>query len=347
MVNRANYLIKIALFSLVIIIVIAFLAAVSNIVKLVIVSALLAYILDPIANLLESRGMSRTSATITIFLAILALLCIAYILFLPLLSEEIRALQSGFNPEKAGLMVSRLENFLVANLAFLGIQDLNLLSRIQGAMAKAGDRIFTHFLDAASVITSMILIPFVVFFLMKDGREFKKSFVNIMPNRYFEFSLYLLHQLNTQVGNYLRGQLMDAGIVGIFSVFALWLIGVKYFFIIGIFAGLANLIPYFGPIAGAIIAVIVSILQTGSFHMAFYVIIAFTLIKLIDDAIVQPIVVAKSVHMNPLTVLLAVLVGGKVFGILGMLLSVPVAGFIKVIVQESVINYRRYGSRTI
>jgi len=347
MVNKANYPIKIALFSLVVILVIAFLAAVSNIVKLVIISALLAYILDPIANFLESRGMSRTSATVTIFLVILALVGIAYILFLPLLSEEISALQSGFNPGEAGLMISRLENFLVDNLAFLGINDLQLLSRTQAAMAKAGDWIFSHILDAASVITSMILIPFIVFFLMKDRREFKKSFVSILPNRYFEISLYLLHKLNIQFGNYFRGQLLDASIVGIMAIFALWLIGVKYIFIIGVFAGMANLIPYFGPIAGSIIAVIVSIMQTGSFHMAFYVVIAFTVIKLIDDAIVQPIVVAKSVHMNPLMVLLSVLVGGKLFGILGMLLSVPVAGFLKVVVHESIVNYRRYRSTTV
>ena len=96
-----------------------------------------------------------------------------------------------------------------------------------------GNWIFSHFLDAASVITGMVLIPFIVFFLMKDGRRFKQAFVSIMPNRYFEFTLYLFYKLNIQIGNYLRGQLLDAIIVGIFSIFALWLLGVKYFFIIG------------------------------------------------------------------------------------------------------------------
>ena len=342
MVSRANDLIKISLFSLILIICIAFLATVSGIVKLLILSALLAYILDPVANFLESRGMSRASATVTIFLAILVTIGVTYIFFFPLVSLEIRSLQGGFNPEKAGLVVSRLEDFLVANLSFLGIRDLSLLSRTQAAMAGVGDWIFTHILDAASVITSVILIPFIVFFLMKDGREFKKSFVSIVPNRYFEFSLYLLHNLNVQLGNYLRGQLTDAAIVGILAIFALWLTGVKFFFIIGVFAGLANLIPYFGPIVGAIIAVMVSVLQTGGFHMALYVVLSFVLIKLIDDSVIQPTVVAKSVHMNPLTVLLAVLIGGKLFGILGVLLSVPVAGFIKVVARESIVNYRRY-----
>ncbi|MBM4146150.1 MAG: AI-2E family transporter [Nitrospira sp.] len=342
MSRQAGYLMKIAVVGIIVIAGIALLTAVSNIVKMVIISALLAYIIDPLANFLESRGMGRTSATVAIFAAFFVFIGFSYMAFLPLLSEQIYALQRGFSLEKAGIMISRLEDFLLANLSFLGVKDLNLLSRLENAMASTGGWIFDHFLDTASVITSMILIPFIIFFLMKDGREFKKAFVSAMPNQHFEFTLYLFYKLNAQIGNYLRGQFIDATIVGVLSAAALWFIGVKYFFIIGIFAGLANLIPYFGPVAGATVAVIVSILQTGNFQMAFYVIIAFTLIKLIDDVLIQPVVVARTVHMHPLVVLLSVLVGGKLFGILGMLLSVPIVGFLKVVAQESINNYRRY-----
>lgn len=239
-------------------------------------------------------------------------------------------------------MISRFENFLITNLSFLGVKELNLLSKIHGITSRIGDWMLTHVLDAASIIVSIILIPFIVFFIMKDGRKFKKEFVSLVPNRYFEFSLYLLHKINIQVGNYLRGQVLDATIVGILATGALWLLGVKYFLIIGVFSGLANIIPYFGPITGATIAVIVSVLQTGDFHLATYVIVAFLIIKLFDDTIVLPMVMSKSVHISPLTVLLAIMIGGQLFGILGMLLSIPVAGFIKVIVHESITNYRRY-----
>jgi putative permease len=345
--KKSGTFVKITFFSILAIIAIAFLTAVSSIVKLVIISALLAYVLDPAANLFESRGMTRTSATVAIFIIISGLIGISYHVFLPLLSEEIKSLKDGFHPENTAVMISRIEEVLVSNLSFLGVKDLNLLGRLQNSMARTGDWMFGHVLDAASLITSLILIPFIVFFLMKDGREFQKAFVSIMPNRYFEFTLYLLHKLNTQIGNFLRGQFIDAIIVGIFSVFAMWLVGVKYYFLIGVFAGLANLIPYFGPITGALLAVILSILQTGGFQMALYVIFAFSMIKLLDDAIVQPVIVAKSVHMHPLTVLLAVLAGGKLFGILGMLLSVPVVGFLKVVLHEGIMNYRKYGIKTV
>jgi predicted PurR-regulated permease PerM len=342
MSDSTNKLIRIALLLIITLGIVVFLVAISDIVKLIIIAALLAYVLDPLASFFESRGMSRTTATISIFLLLIAAVGIAYVLLLPVLSEEISALKSGFSSEKAELVVSRFENFLVSNLSFLGVKELNLLSRVHGITSSIGDWMVTHVLDAASIIVSIILIPFIVFFIMKDGRKFKKEFVSIVPNRYFEFSLYLLHKINIQVGNYLRGQVLDATIVGILATSALWLLGVKYFLIIGFFAGIANIIPYFGPITGATIAVIVSVLQTGDFHLASYVVIAFIIIKLFDDTIVLPMVMSKSVHISPLTVLLAIMIGGKLFGILGMLLSIPVAGFIKVIVHESVTNYRRY-----
>ena len=342
MSDNTNKLIKIALLLVITTAIIVFLVAISNIVKLIIIAALLAYVLDPIASFLESRGMSRTTATVSIFLLLIAVVGIAYVLLLPVLSEEISTLKEGFSSEKADLVISRLENFLVSNLSFLGVKELNLLDRMHGITSSIGDWMVTHVLDAASILVSIILIPFIVFFLMKDGRQFKKEFVSIVPNRYFEFSLYLLHKINIQVGNYLRGQVLDATIVGLLATGALWLLGVKYFLIIGVFAGMANIIPYFGPITGATIAVIVSVLQTGDFHLASYVVIAFIIIKLFDDTIILPMVMSKSVHISPLTVLLAIMIGGQLFGILGMLLSIPVAGFIKVIVHESITNYRRY-----
>jgi predicted PurR-regulated permease PerM len=342
MSDNTNTLIKIALLLTAALLVVVFLVAISDIVKLVIIAALLAYVLEPFASFLESRGMSRTAATVSIFLLLLAVAGMSYLIFLPVLSDEITTLKGGFSSEKAELMISRLENFIVSNVPFLGIKDLNLLSRIHITTTRIGDWMVTHVLDAASIIVSIILIPFIAFFLMKDGRRFKKEFISIVPNKYFEFSLYLLHKINIQVGNYLRGQVLDATIVGILATCAMWLLGVKYFFIIGIFAGIANLIPYFGPLTGAIIAVIVSILQTGSFHLALYVIGAFLVIKLIDDTIILPVVMSKSVHISPLTVLLAIMIGGKLFGILGMVLSVPVTSFIKVVGHEIIMNYRRY-----
>lgn len=317
-------------------------SAIADLVKIVIISALLAYIMDPLAVKLESRGMGRGAATLIIFVFVSAVLSVTLILLLPVLTDQLGAMQTGFSPEQVAVNITRLDQLISQKLSFLGIDNLDLAGKLERMLAGFSDWAVSHLLDVVSLVTHMVLIPFMVFFLLKDGREMKKQMVRLIPNRYFEFSMNLISKMDWQLGRYLRGQFLDALIFGILSICALWFLGVKYFLLIGIFAGLANLIPFLGPIAGATPAIIVSIIDTGGLALAGSVILAFVVMKLIDDSIIQPIVVARSVNMHPLLVLLAVIIGGKFFGILGMLLSVPVTGFAKVALQESIENFRRY-----
>lgn len=342
MENTAGRLIKIIIFLAALSGALIFLISVGDLVKLIVIAALLAYIIDPLANLFESRGMSRTSATVVIFSAISLIIAVSLSVFLPILFQEVMAIQSGLDSGETSAVISRIESSIKANLGFMGVKDIDLAEKLHKTMVYIGDWIFNHILDVVSLVIHLVVTPFIIFFLLKDGRKIKRQFISMVPNRYFEFSLNLLYKMDMQLGNYLRGQFLDACVVGILSVFALWLLGVKYFLIIGVFAGLANLIPYLGPVAGVTPAVLITILDSGDMTLAFYIIIAFALIKLVDDALVQPLIVGRSVKMHPLLVLLAIIVGGKFFGVLGMILSVPVAGFIKVLIQESVANFRRY-----
>lgn len=338
-------LVKLFIFIIILAVLTAFLLSISSIVKLIIISALFAYLLDPAVSFIESRGLSRASSTVILFLCLTSLIIVFYIMFHPVIISEMYSLKEGLSLHYAETMISNFEKIIVNNLSFLGVKELNLLVKLKEYIPKISDWFFLHFIDAASILTSIIIIPFIVFFLLKDGRDFKKAIIQMIPNKYFELSLYLLHKLNMQIGNYIRGQLIDAIIVGVLAIFSLWLINLKYFFLVGAFTGLANLIPYFGPIAGTLIAIVFSVFQTGDFHMAIYIVLVFTIIKLLDDVLIQPLVVARSVHMNPAIVLLAILAGGKLFGILGMLLSVPITGFIIVIVREGIENYKRYKLR--
>jgi putative permease len=164
----------------------------------------------------------------------------------------------------------------------------------------------------------------------------------LVPNRYFEFSLDLLYKMDRQLGGFLRSQFLDAVIFGLMSTVLLWALDVPYFLLIGVFAGLANLVPYVGPVAGVVPAVIVSVLQTGDLNKALAVIAGYIGLKLLDDALVQPLVVSRGVNLHPMVVLLSILVGGNLFGILGMLLAVPCTGFLRVVLSESVATFRKY-----
>ena len=129
----------------------------------------------------------------------------------------------------------------------------------------------------------------------------------MVPNRYFEFTLDLLYKMDVQLGNDLGGQFVDALTFGVLSIIALWILGVNYFVFLGAFAGLANLIPYVGPIAGMVPAAIVAVLKSGSLGSALAVVIAFVILKLIYDFVVQPLVVALSVELHLVLVLIAII----------------------------------------
>lgn len=339
--NTARWL-KVTLFIVFIAAVITFLTFIGGLVKLIIIAALFAYIIDPVAGFMESHGLGRTSATTIIFLFIGILTGIFIFFFLPILAKEVIALQSGFDYGRAKNMLSNVEAVVESKMAFLGIKELHLAEKSEKILSYFGEWLLNHLLDMVSLLTNLIIGPFIVFFLLKDGREMKKKFISILPNRYFEFSSNLVYKMDLQLGNYLRGQFIDAVIVGILSIAALWMLNIKYFFVIGAFAGLANIIPYLGPVAGAVFAIMASVIETGDFAMTPYIVLAFILIRMIDDVLIQPLIVARSVEMHPLLVLLAVIIGGKLFGMLGMLLSVPVTGFIRIALKESIANFRRY-----
>jgi putative permease len=224
----------------------------------------------------------------------------------------------------------------------LVVKNLDIEEKIRNGISMLTDQLITMLANIISFISIVVIVPFVVFFLLKDGRKMKKAFIHFVPNRYFEMTLNVIHKIDQQLGWYLRGQFTEAFVVGMLSVIALWLLDVQYFIIIGTFAGFANMIPYVGPVAGAVPAIIVTLLNGDEPIKLLYIIIAFAIVQLIDNIVVQPLVLSKSVHLHPLIIVFAVLIGGQFFGLLGMLLAVPAAGIIKVTSSELYEGIRKF-----
>jgi predicted PurR-regulated permease PerM len=319
-----------------------FLALIADLVKLLIVAALLAYILDPLVTLIESNGISRAQATVIFYLASALVFGLISLLLLPYIGDQIAAMTEGFDYQKTQEMINKINVYFNEHFTFLGGKELNLTGELADKLVEFGNAFMANLFSMFTLILYLVILPFIVFFFLKDGRSVKKVLISLVPNRYFELACTLLYKMDVQLGNYLRGQVMDASIIGLLTTIAMWILGEKHFLIIGVFSGFANLIPYMGPLCGLALAVLLSILDTGDFTLVLYIVLAFGIIRIIDDILVQPAVVAKNVDLPPLVVLLAVLIGGKFFSVLGMLLSVPVTAIIKVTYQEGMKIYRRY-----
>ncbi len=194
-----------------------------------------------------------------------------------------------------------------------------------------------------SGIMLVVIVPFVAFFFLKEGHRITHGLIELVPNKYFEMTLNLVHSINNSIGGYVRGQLLAVSVVALMSVSGLTLIQMNYALPVGVVAGLANMIPYLGPLIGIIMASAVALVTEGGTSMVTQVVILFLFIQIIDNVLVQPIVVAKSVDLHPLVVMVVVMIGSDLWGMVGMLVAVPVTGILKVsgqTIYEGLKGYR-------
>lgn len=195
-----------------------------------------------------------------------------------------------------------------------------------------------------SGITFVVIVPLVLFFFLAEGRAIKRAFIEMIPNKYFEMVLNLIYRIDQQLGGYVRGMVLSVVIISALSILGLWLIGLRDYIVVGTIAGVANVIPYLGPLIGIIAGTVSALLQYSTLGWATIlpVIGVFLVIQLLDNVFVQPVVVARAVDLHPLVVIFVVLVGSQMFGAMGMLLAVPMTAVIKVAVQTIYEGLRSY-----
>lgn len=313
--------------------------ALHSVINIVIIALFLSLILDPMVNFLENRGIKRLFGSILVFALIIFLAVAGFKFLAPVVSLEIKELSAGFNDESPGEVMDKISEKL-GDIPFLSNQEVQ--QKIKMKLTSILEKSFTVVFDILSAVVSMIMLAFITFFFLKDGRRMKKAIISWVPNRYFEMSLIIIHKINTQLGRYIRGQLLVAFIVGALSVLALYLLEIRYYFFIGALAGLANMIPYFGPIVGATPAIIIAVLDTGTMGAIAAVVVAFASIQLFENVFVSPFIVSKSVELHPLTIIIVILIGGQLLGLFGMLLAVPVASIVKVTSREIAWGLKNY-----
>ena len=310
----------------------------------IVISLLLAALFDPVITLLENHGVHRTAAIAGIFLVIILLAIFAFRSLIPIITHEIRAMAEAMQGEEPSALITTFKNHLSENFPLLKIPsvDARVSTQLEKSLKALMESAFTTVLNLISSFPRVFIIGFITFFLLKDGRRMKKALIQAMPNRYFEMSLILTHKVIEQVGRYVRGQLIVAAIVGALSVIALYLLNVRYYLLLGMLAGLANMIPYFGSIFGAVPPIIIGFLNTGSFGIVIGIAAAFATIQLLENVFISPLIVARSVELHPLATIVVVLIGGSVLGLWGMLLSVPIASIVKVTVIQLRWGMRNY-----
>ncbi len=311
------------------------------------ISFIIAYLLSPPVDWLENHGMNRTLAVVLIFLLLFGGVALGIKFLIPTIAQEAKSIAQFIQNENPDSIIEKLQTIFSERFPALKkpevAQSISIkLHNLFKALTLKSLNILVSFLSSFIMI---ITIPFITFFFLKDGRNIKKAVIQLVPNRYFEMSLNLIHKSNDKLGSYIRGQLVVALVIGILSIIAMFVLNIPYFFVIGVVAGLANMIPYFGPWVGALPGIVVGFMETGSIGTVISVIIAFAVVQLLDNIFVSPIIVSKSVDIHPLLVIIILLVGSSIAGILGMLFAIPVFAVIQVVIKEIIWSFQNYRLR--
>jgi len=194
----------------------------------------------------------------------------------------------------------------------------------------------------ADIFYAIIVIPFVAFFFLKDGHRIRRSILRIVPNRYFEITITIIEKIESIIGTYLQALLVQCISIATVASILLYIVGIKYAIAVGVFTGLANTIPYFGPIMGFLAGTLVGIAQSGDFTLVPGVLLAMGLTQLADNIFFQPFIFSRAAKSHPLLILFAVLIGAQLAGIVGMLLAIPVITIVRVTLEQIIWSLRNY-----
>jgi len=302
------------------------------------VALLLAFALLPLVDFLEGLGLPRILA---VCLAVGLLIGVTYLLInllVPILYAQFQDVMSQklVYLDKAESLVAKMQDFITGMLPSFIQKDTIDLRKLASGYIEPLRSSEMKLADSSKILelvpeiaTFTIITPIVTFIFLLQGHEIYNNLLAAVPNRYFEMVLHLVHRIKSQIGAYFRGLAIQWSILAAFMSLAFLIIGLPYGPVIGVFAATANIIPYLGPVIGLTVA-LVSALTEPSGSLIALVCVIFAVARIADDAIIQPVILAGSVHLHPLIAVLAVITFEKLLGVVGMVIAIPAVGIIMV-----------------
>jgi predicted PurR-regulated permease PerM len=301
------------------------------------------YLFEPAILMFQRRGMERGPA----FLLLLSLTLIAILLALAVMPawlrlESITGSSQTFS-DRIASQLDVLERWI--NLKFPMFGSIKVAAVVnERAVAFAGH--FFQELPAliTSFILNLILVPFIAYFMIRDGKNLKRKIVGMLPNRYFEMSLIMFNRIDQQIGGYLRGRLIECILVGVTQALCMGVAAMfvpqQYVLLIAAVCGVTNMIPYLGPVLGTVFGAFLYLGSGLPVNSVYGLVAAAAAAHVVDNVVIAPAVLSHNVDLHPLTVALVLVIGGELLGTLGLLIAIPVASTIKVVAQEFYTNYQ-------
>ncbi|QAY65203.1 AI-2E family transporter [Paenibacillus protaetiae] len=304
------------------------------------IAMVISYVLNPIVSMLHERKVPRTIAVLLIYAVFISAVVVLIVNMIPMFSEQMEQLNHHV-PE----LTMRAENLVtdINNNSFLPESVRAGFNKALVSVEKQVTESLTRFINNIGSVLNVVfiafIIPFLAFYILKDFEVFERAVITYLPKSHRNNVVRMVKDIDEALGSYIRGQFIVCVIVGVLAYIGYEIIGVPYPLLLAGIVMVTNIIPYLGPFFGAAPAVIVA--STVSVKMVVFVVIVNTACQILEGNVVSPQVVGRTLHMHPLSIIFALLVGGELAGIVGMIMAVPIFAALKVIVQHLFAYYVR------
>ena len=319
------------------------------------IGIIIAYMLIPVVNLLRRR-MRKIFAVIITYLLFLSIISVFLVFIIPLVIEQFKIFIArvpffleginGFlnNFLKTNSMLTNLGNIIGKDLIPSNSQEITqyILNGFNLANINIFQRATSVTITAFNIILNFVIGPVLGFYILKDTDIIVSTFIKIIPPKYKKHSTILLGKINNVFGKYVRAQLLVSLIVGTLCTIILLILRVDFAILLGFSAGIFNLIPFLGPLAGAVPAALIALYVSPL--KALLVVILFVAVHQIDNYFISPNIMKHEVGVHPGLIIFSLIAGGAIFGWLGLLLAVPTVAIIQEVLRYYLIE-KKHASR--
>jgi predicted PurR-regulated permease PerM len=299
---------------------------------------LLAYLVSPLVDQFTALGWKRCRVVVVLYLALLTVGVVLCVWLLPPLFHQANQTLESL-PKYARMiddLILRLNGEIqkfAAPMMGARAKSLMLSCRADDLMAGLLAKLPENLVSVAHAGMWFIIIPFVCFFGLSRGKHWIDALFNLTPSRHVESLLGFMAEINATLGAYLRGVMIESLCVGLLTIVGLHCMGVDNAVLIGVITALVNPIPFMAPIIGGGLALLMVYFQCQSVSMLLAVATLFVSIRLVDDFVLIPFVLGRSVHLHPVVMVFAVLAGVELGGFLGLVFAIPVTVVLKVVLS--------------
>ncbi|MBU8747937.1 AI-2E family transporter [Bacillus subtilis] len=302
----------------------------------IILTGIVFYLLNPVVDFLERR-IRRIYSILLLYLLIIGLITITIVSIIPFLKEQIMSLIDNI-PRYVDIVENQTKQLIGSNFVNQAQQTTNinisdLATKVSDQAATIVNSTFTgvgNFIGALTeIIISIVTVPFILFYLLKDGKKLPVYILKFVPTQLKEQTYTVLSEMNHRLSSYIRGQIIVSFCIGFLLFIGYLIIGLDYASLLAVIAACTSIVPYLGPTIAITPAIIIAIVTSPL--MLLKLVIVWTIVQLIEGKLISPQIMGKNLHIHPITIIFLLLTAGKLFGVVGIILAIPGYAVAKVI----------------